>query len=128
MNPWIQPELATVIPQGRLITAILCVVGLVFYIVWDIIIKVEPTKNDTISAIIRDAGRNFLLLPFALGVCIGHWFWGGGTLNVSLLAGSAIAVLILSIVLIAKKIKSPVWAKMLTVASGMCVGHFFWSM
>jgi hypothetical protein len=50
----------------------LCVVVLV---AWDIWLYVNPAPSDTISRVIADAAQDHPLLPFALGVLIGHWLW-----------------------------------------------------
>lgn len=42
---------------------------------WDIYLAISPPKGDTISEVIRSVGRKYLIIPFAFGVLIGHWFW-----------------------------------------------------
>jgi hypothetical protein len=50
-----------------------CVLVLV---AWDIYVYIEPTPGDTISeTLFRWAGRH-PIVPFAVGVLSGHWFWG----------------------------------------------------
>ena len=44
-------------------------------IVWDIIAVIRGGTQATISQIVRDQAIKRPMLPFAIGVLCGHWFW-----------------------------------------------------
>jgi hypothetical protein len=60
----------------KMITSVLMVAVVVLMIGWDVYVAFTPVKGDTISEILRQIARNHPMIPFALGVLIGHWFWG----------------------------------------------------
>jgi uncharacterized membrane protein len=59
----------------KLITTIIMVATVVGLIGWDIYVAATPIRGDTISEIIRQAAYKHPMIPFTLGVLIGHWFW-----------------------------------------------------
>jgi hypothetical protein len=61
---------------GRETTAIILVIVAGLLIVWDIYLAAAPPTGDTISEVIRDFAYRHPIIPFAIGVLIGHWFWG----------------------------------------------------
>lgn len=52
-----------------LITISLLLIG------WDIYAAVTPEKGDTISRVILSTAEKHPILPFALGVLMGHLLW-----------------------------------------------------
>lgn len=46
-------------------------------ILWDIYCYKSPEQGDTISRIIFELSRNIVLIPFGLGVLMGHFFIPG---------------------------------------------------
>jgi hypothetical protein len=42
---------------------------------WDVIAATNATRGDTISEQLTGAAHRWPILPFALGVLVGHWFW-----------------------------------------------------
>lgn len=44
-------------------------------VVYNVVITVEPTPNDSISALLHEWGRQHPSVPFAAGVLCGHVFW-----------------------------------------------------
>lgn len=54
--------------------AILAAVTLLL-IVWDIYAATNKDKRDTISVVLLDFARRRPVLPFALGVIMGHLLW-----------------------------------------------------
>ena len=44
-------------------------------IVYDIFMVMNDQKHDTISEVIRTAAKKMLLVPFAFGLLMGHFFW-----------------------------------------------------
>lgn len=61
------------VKNTKRITTIFCIIFVAVAIVYDIIIQVEPTPNDTISWVIYKASV-FPFIPFALFVLMGHFF------------------------------------------------------
>ena len=60
--------------KSKKITTIVIVAGVVLYTLYDIIVAV--TGNVTLSEVIRNAAFKAPMIPFAVGVLIGHWFFG----------------------------------------------------
>lgn len=60
---------------SRLITEIVIVISVVGWCTYTAIMGGNGQPGDTISEVIARAGREHPLIPFALGVVIGHWFW-----------------------------------------------------
>ena len=44
-------------------------------ILWDIYLASDEVDKNTISKLVRDVSDESPMIPFALGVLIGHWFW-----------------------------------------------------
>lgn len=42
---------------------------------YDIYVAVNDVKEDTISEVLLYYGRQFMIIPFGLGVIMGHLFW-----------------------------------------------------
>ena len=59
----------------KLITTIIMIVTVIGLVGWDIYVAATPVGGDTISEIIRQSAKNHPMIPFVLGVLIGHWFW-----------------------------------------------------
>ena len=57
-----------------IITGAAAILGVVFYITWDIIIATVTKFKVTLSDIIRDAAVAFPFIAFAWGVITAHWF------------------------------------------------------
>ncbi len=58
----------------RLTTAILVTIVLVA-IVWDIVVAVNRTPGDTISELTLSWAHEHPVLPFCIGIVVGHLFW-----------------------------------------------------
>lgn len=54
---------------------IFAVAGLLIF--WDVYAGANSDKGDTITEIIRAAAARHPIIPFALGVVMGHLFWSG---------------------------------------------------
>lgn len=56
---------------------VLTIIGLIVLIVilWDIWLASDKTEGNTISEIITRLAYKYPLIPFALGMLAGHWFW-----------------------------------------------------
>jgi hypothetical protein len=61
--------------SGRLKTALGLSICVVVLIAWDVWLYAQPPAADTISRVIADTAQRHPLLPFGLGVLIGHWLW-----------------------------------------------------
>lgn len=59
----------------RRLTQILVLVTLVILIVYDIVIRIEPTPDDTISEVMWTWVTQHPTVPVVLGVILGHWVW-----------------------------------------------------
>lgn len=44
-------------------------------IAYNIVVYIEPTPGDTLSAVLRDYADPHPSIPTAIGVLCGHWFW-----------------------------------------------------
>jgi hypothetical protein len=55
-----------------MITIVVLIAGLIG---WDIYLATDDKKENTISNLIQDASHEHPMIPFALGVLIGHWLW-----------------------------------------------------
>ena len=49
--------------------------GLVFYLVWESWALVNKRKYDTISETVWKVVKRRPLVPFAIGMLMGHWIW-----------------------------------------------------
>jgi len=54
---------------------IVLVVSLVGFIIWDIWLAADRIEGNTISEVVRKVSKPHPMIPFALGVLIGHWYW-----------------------------------------------------
>ena len=54
-------------------TAVVAIVAVI--VVWDIYLASDEVDKNTISELVRDVSDDSPMIPFALGVLIGHWFW-----------------------------------------------------
>jgi hypothetical protein len=63
----------------RHVTVGLLAVCFVVLVAWDLYVAFNGTRGDTISELVRDAGKAAPILPFALGLIVGtlagHFFW-----------------------------------------------------
>jgi hypothetical protein len=59
----------------RRLTQILVVVTFVALVIYDLLIRVEPTPDDTISAVIWSWVTEHPTVAALLGVVLGHWVW-----------------------------------------------------
>jgi len=59
----------------RVITRWVMGVALVGLVTWATIAVIFGAPGDTISEHVRDLSAAFPLLPFGLGVLVGHWLW-----------------------------------------------------
>ena len=55
---------------GLVLVGLLAAVG-----VWDVWLATNAKKGDTISEVTTTFAHKHPMLPFALGVVIGHWLW-----------------------------------------------------
>lgn len=44
-------------------------------VIWDIALALDKIPRNTISQAIVDLSRKWSVVPFAIGVLCGHWFW-----------------------------------------------------
>ncbi len=61
--------------SSRLVTEIVVAVSALGWAVYTSIMAANGQPGDTISEVIARAGREHPMIPFAVGVLIGHWFW-----------------------------------------------------
>ena len=61
--------------SDKLQTILVLGVSTVVLVAWDIWVAVRPPKGDTITSIIRGWATKHPVVPFALGVLMGHLFW-----------------------------------------------------
>ena len=59
----------------RKITAIIMFISVLILGGWDLYAYVVGGSRATISVIITDISKDFLIIPVMFGVLIGHWFW-----------------------------------------------------
>jgi hypothetical protein len=52
-----------------IIVAVMALLGLEF---WTLVNK---EKEDTISEVMYEQSKQFLLIPLCLGMLLGHWYW-----------------------------------------------------
>lgn len=44
-------------------------------VIYNIVIVLEPSPHDTVSALLFDWGRRYPTVPLVTGILCGHWFW-----------------------------------------------------
>lgn len=60
----------------RQITAVLVLAVVVVLVGWDVYtLAAHGSEPATISELVRDVAFNHPMIPFGLGVLVGHWFW-----------------------------------------------------
>jgi hypothetical protein len=59
------------------VTTVLVLIVVALLIAYDIFAVWKGKPGSTISEVIRSVGYGHPMIPFALGVLIGHWFWTG---------------------------------------------------
>jgi hypothetical protein len=47
-------------------------------ILWDVYLASDDVKENTISHVVQDVAHKAPMIPFSLGVLIGHWLWDSG--------------------------------------------------
>ena len=62
----------------KTITIIFCVAVTAAAIAFDVLVYREGGVSATISRVARAAAMNYPIIPFAVGVLIGHLFWSQG--------------------------------------------------
>jgi|GEM_PF-2179965 len=96
-------------------------------IVWDIIAAIEPTPRDTISTVSLEYFWKRPVIPFFLGILIGHMSWpldhepNHLKISIPILAVLCIGVLILDL-----GGYIPRTIPMLIVLVGVICGHLLW--
>lgn len=60
--------------KGWHVTVIVLGVFIAGLVAWEIYTLVNDEPNDTISEVVAFFGRH-PIVPFLVGVLIGHWFW-----------------------------------------------------
>jgi tellurite resistance protein TehA-like permease len=61
--------------KGQKITTwgiLIALIGLLGLEAWTLLNKED---NDTISEVIQNKSRDWLMIPFGFGFLMGHWFW-----------------------------------------------------
>jgi hypothetical protein len=61
--------------MSKVLVTIICIAVTCALIAWDIFLAADKIDGNTISAIITNAAKNHPMIPFVLGVLIGHWLW-----------------------------------------------------
>lgn len=51
---------------------LIAIAGLLAYETWTLFNNIP---NDTLSEAVWDVASNYPLVPFAVGILMGHWFW-----------------------------------------------------
>lgn len=59
----------------RAITIAFCVAMTITAIAYDVIANQQGGVSATISRVVRQAAMDYPIIPFAVGVLIGHLFW-----------------------------------------------------
>jgi hypothetical protein len=59
----------------RKITGALILGCIAVLVVWDIVMATNATEGDTISELALSLSLGNPIIPFAVGVICGHWFW-----------------------------------------------------
>ena len=57
------------------ITICILVVGAITLALWDVFAAAQPVSGDTISEVVWAVSAKHPIIPFALGVVMGHLFW-----------------------------------------------------
>lgn len=61
--------------MSKIIVTAVCIGCILAIILWDIYLAADKIDGNTISAIITEAAKKHPMIPFVLGVIIGHWLW-----------------------------------------------------
>ncbi len=109
----------------------------ILYVVIEVVLNVNETKEDTSNIILLKAAQNKLFfIPFALGAIMGHLFLGtknsdfrmsNSMYPVLILFGGALLSIGIAYALRLEK-KIPIWALSILMVLGLVYGHLFWSM
>lgn len=58
------------------VTEYFLIASVVVWIIYDVYVFVFDRENDsTISEVMWRVSRDYPIVPFAVGVIMGHWFW-----------------------------------------------------
>lgn len=52
-----------------------CIGVIVVSLIYDLIVVLKYGKEATITASVQKYSKRWPLIPFLLGVLVGHWFW-----------------------------------------------------
>lgn len=115
------------------LTPILIIVVTLSMTIYNIFPVLSPEDGDTISAILHEWSREWVVLSYLWGLLGGHWFLGyyralttpQGDLVLTLF--SLWAVFVANVVLRAYEVETPTWGHVVALVVGVIIGHFFWS-
>lgn len=63
--------------SSRTQASIVMLLATLFLVVYDIILFLNNTPDDTFSEILKDAGFRIPAIPWTMGLLASHWFWVG---------------------------------------------------
>jgi hypothetical protein len=100
------------------------VIGLIFFVVWDVIVAHNAVSDDTISEITRDLSTVIYTIPYICGIVMGHLFWNAPDrerLNLKIITASTVGVTIFDLV----AMPFP-GGNLLFFVVGFGIGAYFW--
>lgn len=110
-------------------TKIIIGVVIVALIAWDVVVGFNSMPNDTISEIMRRAGRRVLAVPFFFGVLLGH-FWGPSLhWNIGIFGSLGIVTTLAALISTFRLFLDrdfPPWAALVAALAGVVAGMVAW--
>lgn len=114
----------------RTATAVILLIPLALWLIWDIYVASNSLKGDTISEITRDLSHGLYFLPFSLGGIMGHFFFnapaGGRPNRFNLWLGVVAAVALFDVLVLRGQALAWSYANTMAVTVGFGVGAYLW--
>lgn len=114
-------------------TIVIMVVCALGFIGWDVYVVNNEIKGDSISAILYEASLRISLIPYLVGILLGHLFWPKKELSLiknNATTGLMVCLYVGLIPMIFDIINLLVWKQdiipLAGLMLGLLVGHFFW--
>jgi len=121
----------------RKVTAILLAAFTLILVMWDVKVAYNDVKGDTISELLRDVSHAWYILPYLMGVVMGHLFWNRAADNMNepkkhlliffgVIGGSSALVLLRDAVNFFVNLPGLNHANLVLVVVGFFMGAAFW--
>jgi hypothetical protein len=114
--------------KTKIVTSILLIVSLSFWLVWDVVVATNAIKGDTISEITLATSYVATFIPSAWGIICGHLFWPAKEiehkwLKIKILWGWGVLILVINVF---QLIPGNMTTVPIFFLVNFIVGHFLW--